>query len=99
MAQPLISECKICDHFKRNVSSLIIEALLILRNKSGLVESEKPINRALRLSFRAANRKLGLEYFPSLDAENSTYDIEVEGGHPDLSWSFHNDLADDDEDC
>ncbi len=78
---------------------MILEALLILRNKTGLVESEKPLNRALRLSFRAANRKLGLEYFPSLDAENSTDDIELEGSKPDLSWSFHNDLADDDEDC
>jgi len=93
MLQPSIGRRGSWLHFKENIASLIMEALLVLRSRIDLVKDEIPLNKLLRLCFREANFKLGLEYFPALDAENT------QGSRPDLSWSIFNELAGRPEDC
>jgi hypothetical protein len=93
MPQPSILRQHSWEHFKKNISLLIVEALVILRNRADLVKDEKPLNNILRLCFKSANFKFGFDYFPALDAENT------EGNRPDLTWSLRNDLATNPEEC
>ncbi len=99
MGKRRISQYVSWKHFKENIAELIVEALLILRNKTDLMKDEKALNRTLYKCFAEANHKLKLNYMPSLDAKNAPHADDVEGeerekNFPDLSWNIIDHSAD-----
>lgn len=77
--------------FKKQIKNLIIEALLILRQRSDLIIDESNLNRVLHDCFVEANAKLGLNYIPAYEAKNPPHyrdkrKAKRENNIPDLSW-------------
>ena len=79
--------------FKENIANLIIEALMLLRQRDDLVKDERILNRLLQNCFVEANAKLRLDYIPAPEAKNSPHPEDKqkakrENNMPDLSWNI-----------
>lgn len=77
--------------FKQQCVRLITEALLLLRERSGLVKNEWTLNRLLYQCIVDANYNLGLDFLPSPEAKNPPHPddkqkAESEDNMPDFSW-------------
>jgi len=78
--------------FKEHVASLIIEALLLLRQRNDLVKSEKTLNRLLYLCIQDANLKYCLPP-PAYDGHNppdpeDEQKAKREDNLPDFYWTL-----------
>jgi hypothetical protein len=78
--------------FKEHVASLIIEALLLLRQRNDLVKGEKTLNRLLYYCIQDANLKYHLP-LPAYDAHNppdpeDEQKAEREDNLPDFYWTL-----------
>ncbi|SRR6266851_6011420 len=78
--------------FKEHIASLIIEALLLLRQRNDLVKDEKKLNRLLYFCIEEANLNFGLP-LPAYDAHNPPHSEDEqkakrEDNLPDFYWTL-----------
>ena len=78
--------------FKEHIASLIIEALLLLRQQNDLVKDEKKLNRLLYLCVLEANLNFRLP-LPAYDAHNppdpeDEQKAKREDNLPDFYWTL-----------
>jgi hypothetical protein len=78
--------------FKENIASLIIEALLILRQRDDLVKDEFVLNRLLYFCLVEANLQFGLP-LPAYDGRNPPHPSDLqkakrEDNRPDIYWTL-----------
>lgn len=78
--------------FQKHIASLIIEALLLLRQRDDLVKDEFELNRLLFLCLGYANRQFGLP-LPAYDGRNPPHPEDKqkakrEDNRPDIYWNL-----------
>ncbi len=86
--------------FKENITNLVVEALLLLRERTDLVKDEKALNRLLFLCIVKANHVFDLP-LPAYNANNPPHPEDElkakrEDQIPDLYWNLMNHAADPD---
>ncbi len=84
--------------FKEHVASLVIEALLLLRQRNDLVKCEPTLNRLLYFCIEEANRKYHLP-LPAYDGHNppdpeDKQKAERENNRPDFYWTLMDHVPD-----
>jgi hypothetical protein len=79
-------------YFKKNIASLISEALLLLRQRTDLVKDEKELNRIFYLCLAHANLHFDLP-LPAYDGRNPPHledaqKAKREDNQPDMYWTL-----------
>lgn len=93
------------ERYNSDIVKVILEALVVLRNRDDLVTDEVDLTRKLFFSFKRAAYNLGLNYhLPTPEGNNPPYEGDEqrarrENKRPDFYWQFCDDTIDDPKWC
>src|SRR5450432_1826953 len=91
--------------YKADIIKVILEALILLKERDDLIANEVDLNRKLFFCFKRAAYKLGLNYhLPTPEGNNPPYEDNErravrENKRPDFYWQFCDDAVDDPKWC